>query len=40
MSGALDIDAFVPADWPAVWLLLEPVFRDGVVDAHVMFKRL
>jgi ribosomal protein S18 acetylase RimI-like enzyme len=30
----LQIRPYVPADWPAVWALLEPVFRAGETFPH------
>jgi L-amino acid N-acyltransferase YncA len=32
--ASLQIRPFEPADWPAVWGLLKPVFRDGETFPH------
>ncbi|MBD2421895.1 GNAT family N-acetyltransferase [Cyanobium sp. FACHB-13342] len=34
MSSPLQIRPYEPADWPAVWALLEPVFRAGETFPH------
>ncbi len=34
LPDALTIRAMEPADWPAVWRLLEPVFRSGETFPH------
>ena len=34
MASPLQIRPYEPADWPAVWALLEPVFRAGETFPH------
>ena len=34
MASPLQIRPYVPADWPALWALLEPVFRAGETFPH------
>ena len=34
MASPLPIRPYEPADWPAVWPLLEPVFRSGETFPH------
>ena len=34
MASPLQIRPYQPADWPAVWALLEPVFRAGETFPH------
>ncbi len=34
MASPLQIRPYVPADWPALWALLEPVFREGETFPH------
>jgi L-amino acid N-acyltransferase YncA len=34
VASPLQIRPYVPADWPAVWALLEPVFRAGETFPH------
>ena len=34
LASPLQIRTFDPADWPAVWSLLEPVFRAGETFPH------
>ena len=34
MASLLQIRPYVPADWPALWALLEPVFRAGETFPH------
>ena len=34
MASSLQIRPYEPADWPAVWALLEPVFRAGETFPH------
>ena len=34
MATPLQIRPYEPADWPAVWALLEPVFRAGETFPH------
>jgi L-amino acid N-acyltransferase YncA len=34
VASPLQIRPFAPADWPAVWQLLEPVFRAGETFPH------
>ena len=34
MASPLQIRPYEPADWPAVWELLEPVFRAGETFPH------
>ena len=34
MASPLQIRPYAPGDWPAVWALLEPVFRAGETFPH------
>jgi len=34
VASPLQIRPYEPADWPAVWALLEPVFRSGETFPH------
>ena len=34
MASPLQIRPYEPADWPAVWAVLEPVFRAGETFPH------
>jgi len=34
VASPLQIRPYVPADWPALWALLEPVFREGETFPH------
>jgi len=34
VASPLQIRPYEPADWPAVWVLLEPVFRAGETFPH------
>jgi hypothetical protein len=34
LSTPLQIRPYAAADWPAVWALLEPVFRAGETFPH------
>ena len=34
MASPLQIRPYDPADWPAVWVLLEPVFHAGETFPH------
>ena len=34
LRGAIDLHRFKPPDWPAVWAVLDPIFRRGDVYAY------